>query len=212
MIARIEQCGNEYPAALRERLGDDAPSCLYAMGDVAILRHRLLGLVCSIQCPGSIVIKTLDVIRTLRDAGVMIVGGFHSPMEKECLDILLRGNQTVILCAAKGLVGLRIGQTPRQAVKDGRLPIVSHFAANVRRTTPVRAIQRNDLVAALADALWVPHAAPGGKVWMAIRRALARGQAVFTFESEENSDLMNSGAKPVEPREIISAFESRAAK
>ena len=121
MIARIEQSGNDYPAVLRKRLGEKAPSCLYAMGEAGILRRRLLGLVCSIQCPGSLVIKTLDAIRMLRDAGVTIVGGFHSPMEKECLDILLRGNQPVILCAAKGLLGLRIGQTPRQAVKDGRL-------------------------------------------------------------------------------------------
>jgi predicted Rossmann fold nucleotide-binding protein DprA/Smf involved in DNA uptake len=180
------------------------------MGDPAILRHRLLGFICSIQCPGSIVIKTLDAIRMLRDAGVTVVGGFHSPMEKECLDILLRGNQPVILCAAKGLVGLRIGQTPREAVKDGRLLIVSPFAANVRRTTPVRAIQRNDLVATLADALLVPYVAPGGKAWTAARNALARRQTVYTFAGEENSSLISSGAKPIEARAIINAFESHA--
>lgn len=195
MIARIEQGGNDYPAALRERLGDDAPSCLYAMGEVAILRHRLLGLVCSIQCPGSIVIKTLEAIRALRDAGVTVVGGFHSPMEKECLDILLRGNQPVILCAAKGLVGLRLGQMPRQAMKDGRLLIVSQFAANIRRTTPVRAMQRNDLVAALADALWVPHAAPGGKTWATVHAAIDRGQALFTFDDESNKTILDGGAR-----------------
>jgi predicted Rossmann fold nucleotide-binding protein DprA/Smf involved in DNA uptake len=180
------------------------------MGDPAILRHRLLGFICSIQCPGSIVIKTLDAIRMLRDAGVTVVGGFHSPMEKECLDILLRGNQPVILCAAKGLVGLRIGQTPREAVKDGRLLIVSPFAANVRRTTPARAIQRNDLVAALADALLVPYVAPGGKAWTAARNALARRQTVYTSAGEENSSLISSGAKPIEARAIINAFESHA--
>ena len=31
MIARIEKSDNDYPAILRERLGDDAPSCLYVM-------------------------------------------------------------------------------------------------------------------------------------------------------------------------------------
>jgi predicted Rossmann fold nucleotide-binding protein DprA/Smf involved in DNA uptake len=151
-------------------------------------------LVCSIRCPGSIVIKTLDAIRALRDARVVVIGGFHSPMEKECLDILLRGKQPVILCAAKGLVGLRIGQTPRQAVKDGRLLIVSRFAANVRRTTAVRAMQRNDLVVALADALWVPHAVPGGRAWATIQAALNRRQAVFTFDDESNKIILDRGA------------------
>lgn len=194
MIARIEQGANNYPTILRERLGDEAPSCLYAMGEAAILRRRLLGLVCSVQCPGSIVIKTLDAIRMLRDAGVTMVGGFHSPMEKECLDILLRGNQPVILCPAKGLVGLRIGQMPRQAVKEGHLLIVSRFAANIRRTTAVRAMQRNDLVAALADALWVPHAAPGGKTWETVRVSLERQQPVFTFAGDENAELLEAGS------------------
>lgn len=40
---RIEQGDGEYPMILRDRLEDNAPSCLYAMGEAAILRHRLLG-------------------------------------------------------------------------------------------------------------------------------------------------------------------------
>ena len=193
---RIEQGDSDYPTVLLDRLGEASPSCLYVMGDTAILRNRLLGLVCSIQCPGSSVIKTLDAIRTLRDAGVAVIGGFHSPMEKECLDILLRGNQPVILCAARGLPGLRIGQTPRRAVKSGRLLILSPFAENIRRTTAVQAVRRNDLVAALAEAVWVPHAAPGGKTWATVRSVLRRQQPVFAFATEDNDDLLEAGARP----------------
>ncbi|HQX52209.1 MAG TPA: hypothetical protein PLR25_19980 [Planctomycetaceae bacterium] len=32
--------------------------------------------------------KTFDAIRELRDTGVVVAGGFHSPMERECLDFL----------------------------------------------------------------------------------------------------------------------------
>lgn len=191
---RIEPGDSDYPAVLRDRLGDDAPTCLYAMGEPAILRHRLLGLICSIQCPGSIVIKTLDAARALRDEGVAVVGGFHSPMEKECLDILLRGDQPVILCLARGLASPRIGQQARRAVRDGRLLILSPFAETVRRTTAAQAVRRNHLVAALADAVWVPHAAPGGKTWATIRAALERRQPVFTFDDPFNHDLAISGA------------------
>ena len=193
---RIEQGESNYPTALRDRLGDAAPPCLYAMGEPSILRHRLLGLICSIKCPGSIVIKTLDAARTLRDAGVAVVGGFHSPMEKECLDILLRGNQPVILCPARGLAGLRIGQIPRRAVKEGRLLVVSPFAESIRRTTAAQAVQRNNLVASLADAVWVPHAAPGGKTWGTVRAALERQQPVFAFANEENGGLLEAGVRP----------------
>jgi hypothetical protein len=48
------------------------------------------------------VIATYDAIRELRDAGVIVAGGFHSPMEGECLDFLLCGAQPVVLCPACG--------------------------------------------------------------------------------------------------------------
>ncbi len=195
---RIAQGDSDYPTVLQDRLGDAAPACLYAMGEVSILRCRLLGLVCSIQCPGSIVIKTFDAVRALRDAGIVVIGGFHSPMERECLDILLRGKQPVILCPARGLAGLRIGRIPRQAMKEGRLLILSPFTNSVHRTTAAQAVQRNNLVAALADAVWVPHAAPGGKTWEAVHSALERRQPVFTFDVNDNAALLDSGARPFE--------------
>ena len=87
----IEPGDNHYLPILLERLGDAVPRALHALGDPGILRLRLVGLICSIQCPGSVVIKTFDTIRVLRDAGVTMFGGFYSPMERECLDLLLRG-------------------------------------------------------------------------------------------------------------------------
>jgi len=192
---QIKVGDSEYPTVLRDRLGDDAPSCLYAMGEPSILRHRLLGLICSIQCPGSVVIKTFDAVRALRDAGVVVIGGFHSPMERECLDILLRGNQSLVLCPARGLEGLHIRQIPRRAVKECRLLVLSPFAKSIRRTTAAQAVRRNNLVAALAGAVWVPHAAPGGKTWMTVRVALEREQPIFTFDEEANKSIREIGAR-----------------
>jgi len=192
---RIDENDSDYPKILRHRLGRDAPPCLYAMGEPSILRHRLLGLICSIQCPGSIVIQTFDATRALRDAGVVVVGGFHSPMEQECLDILLRGQQPVILCAAKGLAGLRIGRQARRAVQEGRLLALSPFAKSVRRTTAAQAVQRNSLVAALAHAAWAPYAAPGGKTETLCRKIIAIRQSLFTVDAPENANLLALGAK-----------------
>jgi hypothetical protein len=67
------------------------------IGDVKILSNPLLGLLCSIRCPGRVIVQTYDLARALRDAGVPVIGGFHSPMEKECLDFLLRGKQPVVV-------------------------------------------------------------------------------------------------------------------
>ena len=196
-LARPTQIGRDnilYPDLVRTRLGGVAPSCLYAMGETAILGNRFLGLLCSVQCPGSVIIKTFDAIRLLRDKGAAVIGGFHSPMERECLDILLRGRQPVVLCPAKRLKGLRLGEVARHAVRDGRMLVISPFDESVRRTTAPQAVLRNDLAAALSEALLVPHAAPGGKTWTTIRAALDRQQPVFTFAVQDNAALLEAGA------------------
>lgn len=197
-VNRIVQGDSDYPTVLQDRLGEDAPDCLYAIGKTTILRNRLLGMICSIQCPGSVILKTFDAVRALRDSGVVVIGGFLSPMEKECLDILLRGKQPAIFCAAKTLAGLRLTQRARQALKENRLLLLSPFADSIRRTTAAQAVLRNNLVAALADEMWVPHASPGGKTWQTVYSALERSQPVFTFKADDNTPLLDAGARPFE--------------
>jgi predicted Rossmann fold nucleotide-binding protein DprA/Smf involved in DNA uptake len=124
-----------------------------------------------------------------------MIGGFRSPMERECLDILLRGAQPVILCPAKSLRNLRMGKAAREALADGRLLVLTIFGDEVRRATSSSALLRNDCVAARAEAILVPHAAKNGKSWITIRRALENGQKILTFDDEANTDLIASGAR-----------------
>ncbi len=204
-VRRIEERDSDYPPDLQERLGGTGPPRLNSIGEVAILHRGVLGFMCSVQCPGSIVIQTLDAIRELRQARVPVIGGFHSPMEHECLDILLRGRQPVVLCLARGLAGLRIDGQVRRAVEEGRLLILSPFPDHIERSNVAQAVKRNHMVAALATDLWVPHASPGGKTWSTIHAALGRQQPVFTFEDESNAELLAAGARPFERFDMSAA-------
>ncbi|MBU2622154.1 MAG: DNA-processing protein DprA [Proteobacteria bacterium] len=193
-VRQICQNDDQYPVQLAQRMGGAAPVSIAAGGNLDILQYPRIGLICSIQCPGSIVIKTFDTIRKLRDEKIVMIGGFHSPMERECLDLLLRGAQPVILCPARSLRNLRMGKAARKAVVEGRLLVLSFFGDNIRRTTAPQGILRNDMVAVLAEAILVPHASKNGKTWATVCRALESGQKVFTFEDEANADLIASGA------------------
>ncbi len=62
-------------------------------------------------------------------------------------------------------------------------------------TTAAQSILRNDIVAALAEAVFVPHASKNGKTWLIARKALGYGQKVFTFADEANADLVACGAE-----------------
>src|ERR1700733_3981348 len=81
---------------------------VWAAGPTDSLAQSKLGFFCSSQCPGSIVLKTFDAITQMRDEGKILIGGFHSVMEWECLRILLRGRQPIIWFPARCIVGMRL--------------------------------------------------------------------------------------------------------
>ena len=72
-------------------------------GNISLLEKPLTALFCSNRCPGDLILKTYDIAKAMRDAGVPVVGGFQTPMGKECLRLLLLGSQPVVVCPARGI-------------------------------------------------------------------------------------------------------------
>jgi hypothetical protein len=168
-------------------------SGVWAAGPIEILRAEKTGFFCSAQCPGSVILKTFDSITTMRNAGVTLMGGFHSPMEWECLRILLRGRQPVIWVPARSLEGMRLKPELRGAFSDGRLLILSPFGAagrrSDRRMTAALAAERNRFVGAVADRVFVAHAAPGSRTLALCRELREKGKELVTVDDPANSGL-----------------------
>ena len=116
-------------------------------GNLSLLDEPLKALFCSNRCPGDLILKTYDIVRAMRNAGVPIIGGFQTPMEKECLRLLLRGEQPVVVCPARGIDNMRIPRDWRRALENGRLLVLSPFPSTARRPTVELAAQRNEIVA-----------------------------------------------------------------
>jgi len=151
-----------YPARLRERLSSNAPAQLSALGNLDLLGLPKTALFCSARCPGKVILTAYDQAAKWRDAGRCVISGFHSPVEKECLAILLRGSQPIIICPARALPQ-RIPTEWQTALAEGRLLILSGFTAAEKRVTTELATRRNALVAALADEVCFAHITPGGQ-------------------------------------------------
>ena len=79
-----------------------------SIGNAAILERKKLALICSQKCPGDVILKTYDFARLVRGSGLAIVSGFHSPIEKDCLPILLRGPDPIIIVQAHRLSTSRL--------------------------------------------------------------------------------------------------------
>jgi hypothetical protein len=122
--------------------------------------------------------------------------GFHSPMEKECLSLLLRGRQPVVWCPAKRLAANRLPKEYAAPISEGRLLLLSPFEERIKRAREDVALFRNDFVAALADRVFVAYASPGGKTESFCKKILGWGKPLLTFNSPSNVTLLASGALP----------------
>lgn len=177
---------------------------LATSGNPELLRLRPLGLFCSARCPGTLILQAYDAAQALRDAGISVVSGFHSPIEKDCLDLLLRGSQPVVICLARSPAGFRVPSAWRQGIDNGRVLLVSNFPDNVRRITAASAQTRNELAAHLASAIFVIHAGPNSHTLALCERQLAAGKPVFALASPHNEQLRTMGATLISPAEIPS--------
>ena len=173
-IHQIEAVTAEYPACLVQRLGADAPPILTALGNRDLLALPKTALFCSARCPGHVILTAYDQAAKWRDAGRCVISGFHSPVEKECLQILLRGSQPIIICPARSLPQ-RVPPNWKKPLAAGRLLVLSAFAATANRVTAELAWRRNEFVATLADEVFIAHAAVGGHLETLTRRLRAWG-------------------------------------
>jgi len=185
----------ECPTALRRRLGKAYKQPIAAIGNIVHLDNPLLAFFCSGKCPGNLILDTYDLARELRDIPVTVIGGFHSSMEKECLDMLLRGTQPIIICPARSIDRMRIPKPWQAPLADGRLLIVSPFIEHQPRVTVELARQRNRFVAHLADEVFIAHAAPGSKTESFCKDLLDEKKPVLAVNRPENSALLELGAQ-----------------
>ena len=118
-------------------------------------------------------------------------------MEKEFLDLVLRGPSPVVVCPARGLGAMRIPKAWKEPLATGRLLLLSFFEDAIRRPTAAIANQRNAYVATLADHLFIAHAERGGKTETLCKDALAQAKPVFTLDSPDNAHLVELGAAPI---------------
>lgn len=153
-----------YPPGLAAAGIGLAQQALQVWGNADVLKGEKVALFCSARCPGDLILKAYDLAKKLRDEGVTVISGFHSPVEKECLRILLRGKQPIIICPARSLTNLRVPGDWKRPLESGRLLLLSPFSAKHRRVTADLAKRRNEVVAAIADKVCFIHVSPGGEL------------------------------------------------
>ncbi|HGJ64417.1 TPA: hypothetical protein ENS27_03380 [bacterium] len=194
-ISYLKQYNSNYPLALTQRLSSNAPESISAIGNLDILRNRKIGLFCSVKCPGHLILKAYDLAQALRQDNITVISGFQSPVERDCLNILLRGSQPIIICLARSMENMRLKSEYKKPLSDGCLLLLSPFINKPIRPTTATTIYRNRIVASLADSIVIIHAEPNGRIEQLSHEISAWQKPLYTFESSANDNLIGIGAK-----------------
>ena len=205
-IVKIEQNSPDYPKEWQEL--SDKPACLYAVGDLSLLKERKLTIVGSRSTPANALKLGARIAEELSSAFVTVTGVADGG-DSAAIEGALKGGGRVICLLAGGFSALpqtNAGLLERVAQK-GLLLSPHSFE------TPVRAFSyeyRNKLLAALGEGVLVLSAGEKSGALITAKYAKKFKKRVFAFPYPPNSaagagcnGLIKSGGYLVENAEDI---------
>jgi predicted Rossmann fold nucleotide-binding protein DprA/Smf involved in DNA uptake len=200
-----------YPRLLNEVHRNEAPPELTYLGNLELLSRPGLAVIGSVRCPAGLILRAQDLAGVLKDANFNILGGFHSPVEREMVTVLLRGSVGLTVGIARGLASMRLPKQYWKPLADGKLLLLS-LSQSDRRITRRLAWKRTRLLALLADLVLVVHAAHGSDTSDLCEFLLSVGKKVVGFEHPANKHLAQYGVTLVEGSAIRGHIQGTTAQ
>jgi len=213
----------EYPKRLLERLGNSSPEQIFYWGPLGFLKRFTMAVISADSITGLAMNATNQLLFTIREYDLNIIGGWHSVMETEIFRLgLFRKNLTVTLFTAKGLeketfesfLETRfyppLHEFPEREeyfrrAKDGELLMLSVSSPEEAKMKRPNIINRNWSACVLSDVVFVPFAEKGTKTLALAKRVLAAQIPIFTTDHEDNKSLHQLGI-PGLSRKSVGAY------
>jgi hypothetical protein len=131
------------------------------LGNQELINLTKVGFLCSQRFPAEVVLKSYAWAKQQRSTGQCVVCGAHSQLEKDVFDILLKGNQPLILVLARGMKK-KWDSVINNALAKNRLLIISPFDESIIKTTTEQAEIRNKFIIDFCDNMHIPYSQPNG--------------------------------------------------
>jgi predicted Rossmann fold nucleotide-binding protein DprA/Smf involved in DNA uptake len=174
MIASVDET---YPRELVERLGRSAPPLLYAVGDPALLRSDLLGIVGSRNVTEAVAGVARAAAASAAGSGLGVVSGGAKGVDRLAMTAALEAGGTVVGVLADSLARVTREADVRRAVGDGRVCLCTPYRPTAGFSVG-NAMGRNKLIYALSQATLVVAADAGqGGTWAGAVEALQQSTA-----------------------------------
>ena len=213
----------DYPKRLLDRLGESSPEKIFYWGPLDFLKRFTMAVISADSISGLALMAANQLLFTIREYDLNLIGGWHSVMETEIFRLgLYRKNLTVTLFTAKGLESETfesfletrfyppLHEFPEREeyfrrAREGKLLMFSVSPIEERRMKRPNIINRNWLACALADVVFVPFAEKGTKTLALAKRVLSAQIPIFTTDHEDNDNLHQFGI-PGFSRKSVGAY------
>ena len=135
------------------------------LGDISLLDRKKIGYFASSTIASLSVLPTLDWATEIsKQEDIAIVSGFHSKMEHEVLDILLRGRCGIICVLARPIYKV-IPDKFREAYAQNRVLFISHNTSKSTMTSRYLCQKRNEYIASISDELVFSFLSPQSSLY-----------------------------------------------
>lgn len=131
------------------------------LGNKELLNLHKTAFFCSQKCPSHLILKSYDWAIEQKNKGICVISGFHSKIEKDVFDFLLKGTQPIILILARKMKK-RFPVIQRKAIVENRLLIISPFDEKVVQNSRESCYKRNKIVTNIADEIVIAFANKNG--------------------------------------------------
>lgn len=214
-----------YPKRIHDRLGKSSPEKIFYWGPLDFLKRFTIAVISADSISGLALMATNQLLFTIREYDLNIIGGWHSVMETEIFRLgLFRKNFTVTLFTAKGLecetfesfLETRfyppLHEFPERdeyfrRAREGKLLMLSVSPPEEARMKRPNIINRNWLACVLSDVVFVPFAEKGTKTLALAKRILSAQIPIFTTDHEANKSLHRLGIPALSRKSVGNYLE-----
>ena len=158
---------------------------LNGTGQRSLLGEPMQAFFASRICPGSAIRAATEWAATQAKAKAVVISGFHSPLERSVLEMLLVAKSPAIVVLARDAHHATLFPAWQQAAAQGYLAVISECSneKSSPRLTNEPARVRNNLIAALASKICVAYASPSGTLVAQVTQWQEAGRVVLMLQA-----------------------------
>jgi len=219
----------DYPKRLLKRLGQSSPEQIFCHGPLDFLNRFTVAVISADSISGLAMMAANQLLFTIREYDLNLIGGWHSVMETEIFRLgLFRKNLTVTLFTAKGLeretfesfLETRfyppLHEFPEREEyfsrsREGKLLMLSVSPPKEGKMKRPNIINRNWFACVLSDVVFVPFAEKATKTLSLAKQILAARIAIFTSDHEDNKALHRLGIPGLSRKSVGDYLENLGA-